>query len=351
MRAVHLTGHGPPESVIEIVDKDMPVPGPGEVRIEVRAAALNHKDVFARVGHPYDDLSFPKQTGTDIAGVIDEVGAEVREHEVGDPVNVYPRIYCGDCEYCKRGEQSMCTADVAIGQTGSNAKGTVPGGFAEYVVLPARVVEPLPAAQEFVTAAAWPVTYTTAWRMIVTKGDLGPAETALILGASGGVGNAALQIADAVNATTYATTSSEEKAASLEPWADEIIDYTDTDFSSAVEELTDGRGVDLVADHVGAETWQTSIDSLARGGRMVICGATSGPHPDIDIRSIYRRHRQVLGAPLGNVSDFRAAGRLIEHGVLSPLIDRVLPLEDIAHGHRLLEQREVTGKIVVRPQQ
>lgn len=349
MRAVHITGNGPADEVLEIVEKDCPTPGPEEVRLEVKAAALNHKDVFARIGHPRSGQAFPKQTGTDIAGIVDAVGPKVDTVSEGDRVNVYPRIYCGRCEYCQRGEQTMCINDIAIGQTGANASATIPGGFAEYIVIPSRVIEPLPPDQDFVTAAAWPVTFTTAWRMIVTAGGLKPSETALILGASGGVGNAALQIADTVNATTYATTSTDEKAAVLREWADAIIDYTEVDFSEEIATLTDGRGVDLVADHVGAETWQQSIDSLAVGGRMVICGATSGPNPDFDIRSIYYRHRRVIGAPLGNVADFKAAGRLIANGVLSPLIDRTLPLEDIAEGHRLLEERNVTGKIVITP--
>ena len=349
MRALHITGNGPADEVLEVVDTERPDPGPDEVRLEVRAAALNHKDVFARIGHPYDEEGFPKQTGTDVAGIVDAVGEAVTDVSVGDRVNVFPRIFCGECEFCLNGEQTMCTDDVAIGQAGSNAQSTIPGGFAEYVVLPARVMEPIPADQDFVTAAAWPVTFTTAWRMIVTGGELEPAETALVLGASGGVGNAALQIADSVNAETIATTSTREKARRIEQWADTVIDYTEVDLVDRIDEVTDGRGVDLVADHVGAGTWQDSINCLTRGGRMVICGATSGPYPDVDIRSIYRRHRRIIGAPLGNVSDFRAAGRLIADGTLEPVIDRVLPLDRAVEGHRALEERDVTGKIVIEP--
>ncbi|KPN29096.1 acryloyl-coenzyme A reductase [Halolamina pelagica] len=161
---------------------------------------------------------------------------------------------------------------------------------------------------------------------------LEPSESALILGASGGVGHAALQLADRIGAEVYATTSADWKAERAGEWAASVIDYTEVPFDERVVELTDGRGVDLVADHVGEATWQQSIDSLATGGRMVICGATSGADPDIDIRSVYQRHRRILGTPMGNRRDFRAVGRLIARGEVAPVIDRVLPLERVAEG-------------------
>lgn len=342
MRAAHVTGYGPPEEAIEIVDVETPQPGPDEVRLRVRAVALNHLDVFARTGHPEDDGEFPKRTGGDIAGVVDEVGEGVTGVAAGDEAVVYGGVTCGDCEYCHRGEETMCHDYWIIGED-------LPGGLAEYVVVPAACLEPKPAGVEWVAAAATPVAFTTAYRMVVGVGELRPSETALVLGASGGVGNAALQLADMIGARTFATTSTDGKAARLAEWADEVIDYTAVPFDERVVELTDGRGVDLVADHVGQETWQRSIDSLAMGGRMVICGATSGPDPDINIRSVYQHHRQILGAPMGNRREFRAALSLVERGKVEPVIDRVLQLEDVAVGHRVLENREVFGKVVVTP--
>jgi NADPH:quinone reductase-like Zn-dependent oxidoreductase len=185
--------------------------------------------------------------------------------------------------------------------------------------------------------------------MVFTVGELGPSDTALILGASGGVGNAALQYADMVGATVYATTSTEKKAERVERWADTVIDYTEVQFDASVMDLKDGRGVDLVADHVGQETWQQSINSLAMGGKMVICGATSGPDPDIDIRSVYQHHRKILGAPMGNRQEFRDTVELAARGKVEPQIDRVLELSELAEGHRVIENREVFGKVVVRP--
>lgn len=342
MRAVHVVQLGDAEDALEIVDLERPEPNPDEVRLRVEACALNRLDVFARLGHPEDEDVFPKQTGGDIAGVVDAVGDEVSGWTPGDRAVVYPIRSCGTCEFCRAGEQTMCPEYEIVGED-------LPGGLAEYVVLPAELIDPIPSSMDFVTAAAWPVAYTTAWRMIVTAGSLRPGETALILGASGGVGHAALQIAELVGATAYATTSSAEKAAILAEYADEIIDYTETPFDETVAELTDGRGVDLVADHVGQDTWQRSIDSLATGGRMVICGATSGASPDIDIRSVYQHHRQIRGAPMGNRHEFRDVGELVAGGALEPLVDRVLPLHRTEEGHRALEQREVVGKVVIRP--
>ncbi|RJT07879.1 zinc-binding dehydrogenase [Halococcus sp. IIIV-5B] len=342
MKAAHITQYGEPETALEIVDVDKPEPGPDEVRIQVERVALNHLDVFARRGHPSDDDDFPKRTGCDIAGTVDTVGSEADGEWEGTNVVVYPGVSCGDCEYCLMGEQTMCSQYEIIGEDR-------PGGLAEYVVVPERCIEALPTALDFETAAAVPIAFTTAWRMMITTGGLRPAESALVLGASGGVGNAALQIANRVGATVYATTSTERKAARLRQWADEVIDYTETPFTDTVAELTDGRGVDIVADHVGESTWQESIDSLAMGGRMVICGATSGADPDIDIRSVYQAHRQIRGAPMGNRVEFRDVLSLVARNELVPQVDCTLPLEDIAAGHRTIENREVIGKIIIDP--
>lgn len=342
MRAAHVTSRGPPEEAIEIVDVEEPEPGTQEVRLRVEACALNRLDVFARTGHPAEDDVFPKQTGVDIAGVIEAVGRDVPDERIGDPVIVYPGVTCGDCEYCLAGEHTMCHNYRIIGED-------LPGGLAESVVVPAWNVEPKPESLDWVRAAAIPTAFTTAYRMVCTVGDLGPAETALVLGASGGVGNAALQLADMIGATTFATTSTGAKAEQLRPWADEVIEYTTEPFDERAMALTDGRGVDLVADHVGQATWQRSIDSLAMGGRMVICGATSGADPDIDIRSVYQHHRQILGAPMGNRQDFQDVLGLVERGEVDPVIDRVVSLGDVIEGHRALEERSVLGKVVVDP--
>lgn len=342
MRAVHLTQLGSPEEAISVVDVEQPDPGPGEVRLRVEACALNRLDVFARLGHPDEEDIFPKRTGGDVAGVVDAVGDDVTEWKSGDRAVLYPIVSCGRCECCQIGEQTMCSSYKIVGEDR-------PGGLAEFLVVPAGILDPIPGNIDFVTAAAYPVAFTTAWRMIVTTGDIRPGESALILGASGGVGNAAARIAASLGATVYATTSTTKKADALSHVADKVIDYTNGSFDEAIADLTDGRGVDLVADHVGQETWQTSINSLTTGGRMVICGATSGANPDIDIRSVYQHHRKILGAPMGNRQEFRTVSRLIGAGDLEPCVDRVLPLDRVHEGHRALENRDVVGKVVIRP--
>ncbi|WP_232700628.1 zinc-binding dehydrogenase [Halobacterium wangiae] len=341
MRAARITRPGPPDEVIELTDVDRPVPGRGEVRLAVEACALNHFDVFAR--RPEGDWTpdYPVITGGDVAGRVEAVGPDATI-EVGQRVVVYPEIGCDECEWCDRGEATMCPRADAIGEGR-------PGGLAEAVVVPAKNCLPVPEGFPATRAAAWPIAFTTAWRLVVSAGDLGPGERALVLGASGGVGNAALQLADHVGATTFAATSSDEKARQLDPWADHVIDYTEVDFAEAVRDHTDGRGVDLVVDHVGKETWQSSVDSLAPGGRMTICGATSGSDAEVDVRSVYQSHRRIVGAPMGSKSDFRAVGRLVFEGAVEPLIHATLPLEDVAEGHRLLEERAVVGKVVVEP--
>lgn len=338
MRAVHITDHGDPEDVLDVRTIPTPDPAPSEVRLRVEACALQHADIFARTGHPEQDPAFPKRPGSEVAGTVDAIGADVDAFAVGDRVNVYHHVTCGDCEYCERGEQTMCPDDTKLER-----------GLAEYLTVPAANLERIADTVSFETAAAWPSSFTTAWRMIVTTGDLGPGETALILGASGGVGHAALQLADCIGAETYATTSTDWKAEKAAQWAEHVIDYTTDPFDERVRDLTNGRGVDLVADHVGQATWQRSINSLAKAGRMVICGATSGPNPDINIRSVYQHHRQIRGAPMGNRTDFQAVGRLIERGEIEPVIDRVLPLAEVAEGHRAIEGRDVFGKVVIQP--
>jgi NADPH:quinone reductase-like Zn-dependent oxidoreductase len=342
MRAVHVTGHGDPEAAVAVAEVPTPDPDTDEARVAVDAVALNRLDVFARLGHPDEDDSFPKRTGCDVAGVVDAVGPGVDEDWVGRPVVLYPVVSCGDCEFCERGEDTMCPTYDIVGEDR-------PGGLAEHLTVPVDCLEPRPPDLDPVEAAAVPVAFTTAWRMLVTAGELRPAESALVLGASGGVGHAALQVADRVGATTYAATSSDEKAARLAEHADAVVDYTERPFDEAVRDLTDGRGVDLVADHVGEDTWQTSIDALAPGGRMVVCGATSGADPDVDIRSLYQPHRRIVGAPLGNRRDFRAVLGLVADGDLSPRIDRVLSFERAAEGHAAIEDRDVVGKVVLEP--
>lgn len=351
MRAAVIREYGGRDK-IRVEEVPTPAPGPGEVLLRVRACALNRLDVFGRQGlrgPAVHTPQLPHVSGVDAAGEVAALGPGVTGFAPGDPVVVYSGLFCGRCEYCLAGEQSMCDHYRIWGEH-------TWGGLAEYAVVPAQNLLPIPRGFPFEKAAAAPVAHTTAWRMLMTAGRLRAGETVLVLGASGGVGVAAVQIGVRAGARVIACASGAAKLARLrEIGAHETIDYAaDTDpaadrIVTAVRELTGGRGVDLVADPLGAPTWRQSINSLRKGGRMVICGATGGDQPAISIRELYQRHRRILGAPMGNLSDFRQVLSLVLRGEIEPVIHAVLPLERIAEGHRLIEEREHVGKVVMVP--
>jgi NADPH:quinone reductase-like Zn-dependent oxidoreductase len=344
VRAAVIRQHGGPE-VLSLEDVPVPSPAEDELLIRVGAVGLNHLDVFARQGlkgpgvHP---IKLPHVSGVDVAGVVAAHGANVRDvPPVGARVLVNPAIGCGLCRYCRQGELSMCPSYTILGEHRW-------GGLAEYVCVPARSVVCVPVTLDFVHAAAVPAAYTTAWRAAVTVGQIRPGERALVVGASGGVGCAVLQIAVRAGATVLATASSpskRERALALRAAA--VFDSR-TDWVGDLLNWTDGQGVDFVHDAVGAPTWRQSIRGLAMGGRMTISGATGGDTPDISIREIYQHHRRILGAPMGSWQDFLDVTRLIFTGQIVPEVYAVYPLERIAEGEAALEQREHFGKIVIQ---
>jgi NADPH:quinone reductase-like Zn-dependent oxidoreductase len=348
MRAVVIREHGGLDT-LRLDEMPSPLPGRGEVLVRVRAVALNNLDIWARSGppggrpvFPWGRMRLPMITGVDVAGVIEQTGEDVRSATIGQRVVVNPILSCGACEWCLSGEQSMC-ADYRI--FGEHTH----GGMAEYTVVPERNLYPLPEHLPFERAAAVPACYTTAWRMLMTVAVLRAGEDLLVVGASGGVGSAALVIGIFAGARVIAVVGDEGKAAKAASLGAIPIDRTEyPQFSERVRSLT-GSGVHVVADPVGAATWQESIRSLRPGGRMTICGASGGERPDIDIREIYQRHRQILGAPMGNFTDFRTVMDLVTRGSLAPVIHAVLPLREIREAHRIFEAREHFGKIVLTP--
>lgn len=346
MRAAVVREHGGFDKVrIEELPRPVPVRD-GDTVVRVRACALNRMDLFTRqglTGPGIRAVQLPHVSGGDVAGEVVEVGPGVSSWRAGDRVVVYPGLACGWCEWCAQGEETMCSSYRILGED-------VHGGLAEYCRVDARNLEPLPDHVAFETAAAVPAAYTTAWRMVVTVGRLLPHERVLVLGAGGGVGSAAVQLARRIGAYVFAVTSAPERARRLrEIGADRPIDRSVEDFESVVSTETNGRGVDLVVNPVGGATWPPAIRSLAMGGRMLICGATIGDNPDFSIREIYQSHRQILGAPIGNRRDFRAVLDLVARGEIDPVVDRVLPLEETAEAHRALEQGEIFGKVVIAP--
>ncbi|MBI4280305.1 MAG: alcohol dehydrogenase catalytic domain-containing protein [Armatimonadetes bacterium] len=346
MRAVVIREHGGLD-VLRLEQVPTPEIGSEDTLVAVKACALNHLDLWMRSGPPEDIFPWrgkdlPRISGGDVAGVVAEVGRGVSGVRAGDPVVLYPGLYCGACEYCRVGEHTMCLRYHILGEHAD-------GGLAEYVRIPAKNLIPIEGDLGFEKAAAVPVAYTTAWRMLITRAGLRPGEEVLVLGVGGGVACAALQIAVRVGARVIAGSASAwklDRARAL--GADATILTGEEPFSTQVLDLTRGRGVDVVVDGLGARTWQESIRSLARGGRLVICGATTGGRVEIDIREIYQRHRMVLGAPMGTQRETEIVCGLVWRGEIDPVVDRVLPLDQIAEAHRVLEAREQFGKVVVR---
>lgn len=344
MQAAVIHRHGGPES-IHAEAFPRPEPGPGEVLIRVHATSLNRLDLWARSGppvkiFPWAEPEFPLISGSDCAGVVAEIGQGVTNVAPGDRVILYPGLSCGACEYCLKGEQTMCYSYSIFGEH-------TYGAMAEYAVAPANNLVKIPEQVAFTDAAALPVAYTTAWRMIGTTGGIQAGNTVLVLGAGGGVSSAALHLARRAGATVYATAGTEAKRAlAIQHGAIAATDHNGQPFSEWVLEQTDGRGVDIVVDPLGA-TWQESIRCLARGGALVVCGATAGNKPSFDIRELYQRHRRVYGAPMGNRDDFRRIVGLLAAGEVTPIIDSVFPLTEIAEAHRRAESRESFGKVVV----
>lgn len=343
MRAAVVHRRGGPEAVS--VDRvPAPDPAPGEALVRVRACAMNRMDIWARTGppqpiFPWKERTYPVITGADIAGEVEAVASGVPGVRAGDRVVVFGALSCGRCEYCARGEQTMCPEYRIFGEH-------TQGGFAEYVAVPAANLEPIPGGVDFVAAAAGSTSYCTAWRCVVTRGEVRPGDDVLVLAAGGGVGVAAIDIARQAGARVFAgasTAEKREKAVALGAAA--AVDHS-TAFSSWVLERTGGRGVDVVVDSLGA-TWPESIRSLARGGRLCVCGATLGNKPEFDIRELYQRHRSIRGAPMGSRAEFRQVLRLLGEDRLHPTVDSVFPLDRIQDAHRRAESRDSFGKIVV----
>jgi NADPH2:quinone reductase len=332
MRAAVVHEHGGPE-VLRYEQVPRPSPGPGEALLRVRATSLNRLDLWARGGppgpvFPWRERSFPLISGSDCAGEVAAAGRGVTNVRAGDRVVLYPGLFCGQCAYCRAGEQTQCLEYRIFGEH-------TPGAMAEYATAPAGNLLHLPDGFDFTRAAALPVAYTTAWRMLVTVAELRAGESVLVLGVGGGVGSAALVIARTAGATVYAAAGTAAKRRAAEAHgATATVDYTAGPFSEWVLAQTGGRGVDVVVDPLGA-TWPESIRSLARGGRLVVCGATAGNRPEFDIRELYQRHRRILGAPMGNWRDFTSVMELAFTGAIAPIIDSVFPLAEIAAAHRV----------------
>ncbi len=323
---------------IELAD-----PGPKEVRIRVRAVALNHLDVWTRKGLPHLAYTFPHRLGADIAGEVEAAGSDVTSAlaKPGTRVLVNPGLSCGACERCLRGDDNLCPSYRILGESAQ-------GGYSRHVVIPEQNLLPLPAALSFTDAAALPLCFLTAWQMVRRRADVRPGQTVLVQAAGSGVSSAAIQIAKMHGARVIATTSTDEKAArAKELGADHVINYVTHDFVKEVKRLTDKKGADVVIEHVGGEVLAKSIVAAAWGGVVVTCGATAGFTPQIDLRHVFFRQVRLLGSTMGSKGDLFEVLRHVDAGRLRPVVDRVLPLWEARAAHLLLEERKAFGKVVL----
>lgn len=338
MKAVVFHEHGDP-SVLRYEEVPEPRVGPEEVLIRVKATSVNFLDIWVRRGLP--GIGLPHICGADVAGIVEWVGERVEGFKVGQRAIANPNLSCGKCEYCLAGEDSLCVSYKILGEQ-------VDGGYAEFVKVPARNVIPLPEHVPFEEAAAAPLVFMTAWRALITRAELRPGEDILILGAGGGVATAAIQIAKLVGARVFATASSEEKLEGAKRLgADFLINYKEVEFDKEVRRLTNRRGVDVVVDSIGAETWLKSLRSLAKGGRLVTYGATSGPNPQTELRLIFWNQLKIIGSTMASTKELHEVLKLLWAGKLKPVIHKVMPLQEAAEAQRLLEERRVFGKVVL----
>jgi NADPH:quinone reductase-like Zn-dependent oxidoreductase len=339
MKAVRFHAHGGPE-VLRYDDAPEPEPGPGEALVRVRACALNYLDIWERRGLEHVVIPMPHISGSDVAGQV--VAAAAPTVAVGTRVMLQPGVSCGRCVACLSGRDNQCPEYEPLGYRHH------PGGYAEYVKVPLQNLISIPDGIDFVTAAAFPLTFLTAWHMLVTRARLERGEEVLVVAAGSGVGQAAVQIARLFGARVIATAGSEEKLERARALgAEAVIDHHKQDVVAEVLRLTGRRGVDVVVEHVGQATWARSLRSLARGGRLVTCGATTGPEVGLDLRAVFAKQLSLLGSYVGTKGELLRAARFLFSGQLKPAIDSTFPLSRAADAQRRMEAAQHFGKIVL----
>ncbi len=340
MKAVQIPDHGSTDG-ITVNDVPEPEPGRKEVLLDVQAAALNHLDLWVLEGLPGVELDFPHTLGSDACGIVRETGPEVSRFEAGDRVVINAGISCGHCEHCRRGEQSCCDSFYLIGEH-------VDGTFAEQVTVPEENCAMAPGHLEDTEAAAFPLVFLTAWRMLHTRVGITSGDTVLIHGIGGGVSSAALTISTSAGAQCIVTSGSENKldrAADL--GARHGILYAEENVTKRVRSITNGRGVDVVVDNVGADTWEESVSCARKGGSIVTCGATTGPAAETNIHQLYWKQLNIYGSTMGNHDDFRRMMQWVRQTKMNPIVDRVFPLEEAQAAEERLQEAEQFGKIVL----
>lgn len=338
-----LRSFGGPE-VLERATVDLGPLGESEIYVRVKAVALNHLDLWVRRGLPHLKLELPHRLGSDIVGEVIEVGSAVTTLKAGDRVVIAPGKGCGACESCAQGRDNLCSRYQIFGEN-------TQGGYAQAFRVSANLCLPFPSELSWVEAASLPLVFLTAWQMVVRKGGVRPGDTMLVHAAGSGVSSAAIQIGKLLGANVIATSRSAKKLVKAkELGADHVVDTSAADFLAECKRITGKRGVDLVIEHVGGDTFSKSVLAAKWGGRIVTCGATAGFKVDLDLRQIFFRQIELLGSTMGSRGDLYRVLELANGGRLKPVIAEVLPLWEAAKAHTLLEQGDVFGKIVLTPE-
>jgi NADPH:quinone reductase-like Zn-dependent oxidoreductase len=340
MKAVRIHEFGGPE-VLRYEDVPDPKARPDQVLVRVKACALNHIDLWIRAGLPGVEL--PHILGSDIAGEIVEVGEFITNFKAGQRVLLAPMHFCNHCARCVAGLQNQCPEFTALGNR-------VDGGNCELIAVPAVNVIPIPDSLDFNQAASVPLVFLTAWHMLVGRAAIRPGQTVLVLGASSGVGIAAIQVAKLFNARVITTAGDEKKLEKArELGADHGINHYQQKISQEVRKLTDKEGVHIVIEHVGAATWDESVKCLKPGGILVTCGATTGPNVGFDLRFLFSRQLSLLGSYMGTMGELYEVLGHVFAGRLKPVVDRTFPLRDVRTAHEYLEKSQMFGKVVLNP--
>ena len=341
MKAIRFHAHGGPE-VLKWEEAPEPEVRANEVLVRVQACALNHLDLWVRRGLPNVPIPLPHIPGSDVAGEVAKIGADVTTVKVGQKVVLAPGVTCGKCAACLAGNDNKCRQFTNLGYM-------IDGGCAEFVKCPEVNCLAYPENLSWEEAAAVPLVFQTAWHMLVGRAELQPGEDVLILGAGSGVGSAAIQIAKFFGARVIATAGTDEKLAKAQALgADFGINHKTQKIRDEVRRVTNKKGVEVVFEHVGTATWDESVASLALGGRLVTCGNTTGYDAKLDLRFLFSRQLSLLGSYMGTKSELHTVMKLVAAGRLKPVVDRVFPLAEGAAAHAYLESGGQFGKVVLK---
>ncbi len=340
MKAVRIHEHG----TIDVLKyEDLPVPkfNNDQLLVKIHAAAMNHLDIWVRKGIP--GVPLPCILGSDGAGEVVEVGKDVTKYSIGDRVMIQPLTFCGECEFCKNGKENYCNS---WGILGENQNGTQ----CEYIALNEVNIRPIPHHLNYNEAAAFSLVAQTAFAMLIRRANIQSGENVFVWGGTSGVGSMGIQIAKAVGCNVFTAVGNSHKVKAAEKYGvDEAANYSITDIASWIMDKTNGQGVDVVMEHVGAATWKTSLSILGKGGRIVTCGATTGAKVNVDLRHLFYKQQSILGSTMGDIQAFDESMKMLEMKKIHPIVDKCFSMENIKDAHRYMENNEQIGKVILNP--